>query len=160
MFFSKNLRYLRKKAGYSQEFIADKFGYKSYTTVQKWETGVSEPSLSNLKILSDLFGIDMNRFVNRDLEANPEGLVPQPVAPHTLPEQTLISKYRQLDPPGKQHVDYTVDRELERTKTMTLESVELNTVAAHGEGEITKDDIEAVTRFLKEQKLERMKNER
>jgi len=49
MNFSNNLRFLRKSHGYSQEFIAEKLGYKSFTTVQKWESGVSEPSVENRK---------------------------------------------------------------------------------------------------------------
>ena len=35
MTFSNNLRFLRKSYGYSQEFIAEKLGYKSFTTVNK-----------------------------------------------------------------------------------------------------------------------------
>ena len=33
----KNIRYLRKKNEWSQEYVAEKLGYKSYTTIQKWE---------------------------------------------------------------------------------------------------------------------------
>ena len=41
MEFSSNLRYLRKERGMSQDELADKLGYKSFTTIQKWESGVS-----------------------------------------------------------------------------------------------------------------------
>lgn len=39
----KNIRYLRRKNEWSQDYIAEKLGYKSYTTIQKWEMGTSEP---------------------------------------------------------------------------------------------------------------------
>ena len=39
MAFSNNLRYLRKKYDMSQEDLANKLGYKSFTTIQKWESG-------------------------------------------------------------------------------------------------------------------------
>ena len=70
MNFSNNLRFLRKSHGYSQEFIAEKLGYKSFTTVQKWESGVSEPSVEKLKQLADLFDVTMDEFLYTDFEAN------------------------------------------------------------------------------------------
>lgn len=68
MTLAQNIRYLRKKMGLSQEDLAQKFGYKSYTTIQKWESGVSEPPFKQLKALAELFDIDMNTLVNQDLQ--------------------------------------------------------------------------------------------
>ncbi|MDD4371898.1 MAG: helix-turn-helix transcriptional regulator [Anaerostipes sp.] len=68
MALAKNIRYLRKKYGYSQDFIAEKLGYKSYTTIQKWEMGTSEPPLSKLKELAKIFNVNMNDLANADLE--------------------------------------------------------------------------------------------
>ena len=68
MSLAKNIRYLRKKFNYSQDFIAEKLGYKSYTTVQKWEMGISEPSISKLKELSDLFNVDINDMTTKNME--------------------------------------------------------------------------------------------
>lgn len=68
MKLAKNIRYLRKKMGLSQDDLAKKFGYKSYTTIQKWESGVSEPPFKQLTALSELFKVDMNTLVNCDLE--------------------------------------------------------------------------------------------
>ena len=60
MALAKNIRYLRKKMGYSQDDVAEKLGYKSYTTIQKWEMGTSEPPLNKLKELAVLFNVNMN----------------------------------------------------------------------------------------------------
>lgn len=68
MYLAKNLKYLRLKNGLSQDYIADKLGYKSYTTIQKWEMGTSEPSISILKQLSKLYNIDMDSMYTKDLE--------------------------------------------------------------------------------------------
>lgn len=65
---SKNIRYLRKKNDWSQEYIAQKLGYKSYTTIQKWEMGTSEPPLKKLKELALLFNVDINDLANKDIE--------------------------------------------------------------------------------------------
>ena len=69
MTLAKNIRYLRKKNAWSQDFLAEKLGYKSYTTIQKWEMGVSEPPLKVLKTLAELFDVDMNDLANVDLES-------------------------------------------------------------------------------------------
>lgn len=66
--FSKNIRYLRKQKEWSQDYIAEKLGYKSYTTIQKWEMGTSEPPLKKLKELSDLFSVDIDDLTNKDFE--------------------------------------------------------------------------------------------
>lgn len=68
MFLAKNLRYLRLKNGLSQNYIADRLGYKSYTTVQKWEMGISEPPLRVLSKLSTLYNVDMDAMYSIDLE--------------------------------------------------------------------------------------------
>lgn len=68
MYLSKNIRFLRKQHDWSQEYIAEKLGYKSYTTIQKWEMGTSEPPLKKLKELSTLFNVDINDLANKDLE--------------------------------------------------------------------------------------------
>lgn len=64
----KNIRYLRKRNEWSQEYIAEKLGYKSYTTIQKWEMGTSEPPLKKIRELADLFHVDIDDLTNRDLE--------------------------------------------------------------------------------------------
>lgn len=70
MYLAKNLKYLRLKNGFSQDYIADKLGYKSYTTIQKWEMGTSEPSVSILDKLSKLYNVDMDSMYTIDLEGN------------------------------------------------------------------------------------------
>ena len=64
----KNIRYLRKKNEWSQDYIAEKLGYKSYTTIQKWEMGTSEPPLKKTRELADLFNVDIDDLTHKDLE--------------------------------------------------------------------------------------------
>lgn len=67
---SNNIRYLRKKKDWSQDYIAEKLGYKSYTTIQKWEMGTSEPPLKVMRELASLFNVDIDDLTNKDLENN------------------------------------------------------------------------------------------
>lgn len=68
MALAHNIRYLRKKQGWGQDVLAEKLGYKSYTTIQKWESGVSEPPLKIVHALADLFHVDINDLTNCTLE--------------------------------------------------------------------------------------------
>lgn len=67
MGLGENIRYLRTKKGYSQDYLAEQLGYKSYTTIQKWESGVSEPPIKKFKELAHIFSIDINDLANKDL---------------------------------------------------------------------------------------------
>lgn len=67
MTLSSNIRFLRKEKGWSQDYIAEQLGYKSFTTIQKWESGVAEPPIKKLKALAELFNIDMDELANGDL---------------------------------------------------------------------------------------------
>lgn len=96
MALAQNIRYLRKKQGMSQDTLAEKLGYKSYTTIQKWESGVSEPPLKVVHALAKLFNIEINALTNNDLsqELEPEisALQIQPFNPtHRIPILGRIS---------------------------------------------------------------------
>lgn len=70
MILARNIRYLRKKQGWGQDLLAEKLEYKSYTTIQKWESGVSEPPLKVVHELAALFNVDVQDLINSDLENN------------------------------------------------------------------------------------------
>ncbi|MCR0349380.1 transcriptional regulator [Erysipelotrichaceae bacterium AF15-26LB] len=67
MSFSNNLKYLRKQKNYSQDFLAEQLGYKSFTTIQKWESGIAEPSVDVLKKLAKMFNVSMDELLNEEL---------------------------------------------------------------------------------------------
>lgn len=60
MYIGENIRYLRNKKNMSQEELASALGYKSYTTITKWESGVSEPTLKMANQIADYFNISVN----------------------------------------------------------------------------------------------------
>lgn len=59
--FVINLKYLRSKNGYTQQYIADQLGINR-TTYTKWEIGEAEPSFNKLEKLATLFEVDFNSF--------------------------------------------------------------------------------------------------
>ena len=69
MSFSNNIRFLRKQRNLTQEELAEMVGYKSFTTIQKWETGDSEPNMGVLRQLADIFHLSISELVETDLES-------------------------------------------------------------------------------------------
>ncbi len=63
------LQLLRKQSGYSQEQLADKIGI-ARQTISKWETGQAVPELKCLILLSDLYGVTIDRIVKEQDECN------------------------------------------------------------------------------------------
>lgn len=68
MSFANNIRFLRRQRNISQEELAEMVGYKSFTTIQKWETGDSEPNMGVLRELADIFHLSISELVETDLE--------------------------------------------------------------------------------------------
>ena len=69
MNLEEKLQMLRKKNGYSQERLADKIGI-ARQTVSKWENGQAIPELNGLILLSELYGVTIDRIVKDDDECN------------------------------------------------------------------------------------------
>ena len=53
---------LRRKAGMSQEALADQLGI-SRQAVSRWEVGIAIPSMDNLLALSKLFGVPTDELM-------------------------------------------------------------------------------------------------
>ncbi len=69
MVLQEKLQLLRKENGYSQEQLADKLGI-ARQTVSKWETGQAVPELNGLILLSELYGVTIDRIVKESDECN------------------------------------------------------------------------------------------
>jgi len=65
-FLGKNIRFLRKQSSKTQSEIASLI-QKGQTTIGNWENGISEPSLSELLIISNYFDIPLDALVKTDL---------------------------------------------------------------------------------------------
>ena len=63
IYFKENVRFLRKLKGKSQNEFADDLGYKSFTTIQKWEDGTSYPSLPVVSQIADYFQVSLEMLV-------------------------------------------------------------------------------------------------
>lgn len=98
--FKKNLRYLRKKHGFKQQFIADICNKKSYTTIQKWETGDAEPSLKEVAMLAEIYNVNIDDFVKIDLEQAGFNVLP-PSPSITVEDASLLDDFHKLNDTGR-----------------------------------------------------------
>lgn len=66
-FLKTNIKNLRNKSSLTQAQLASHIN-KGQTTIGNWENGISEPSLSELLVLSNIFGVTLDELVNFDFE--------------------------------------------------------------------------------------------
>lgn len=138
MTFGERLTQLRKENGYStRNEFAEKLGIPN-TTLRNYEIGVREPGHTFLKQISELFNVSVDYLLC--LTDNKEVLNSFRIRSS---EQALIEKYRDLDDHGKEMVDFTLEKEWERsvsiqqTKNIVNISERTELAAAHARTDIT-----------------------
>lgn len=72
MNLSEKIFYCRKKAGLSQEALAEQIGV-SRQSVSKWETGEADPEISKLKLLADTFHVTIDWLLSEDAPSESAG---------------------------------------------------------------------------------------
>ena len=63
---STNIRYLRDRGEYTQEFIADLLGVSRFA-ISKYEHGDRYPTMENVRRLAHLFNVTVDSLLNDDL---------------------------------------------------------------------------------------------
>lgn len=63
----KNLKYLRKKEGYSQAEMAKLLGYQDKSSCSNIENGIREMNMQGLINLSEFFGVSIDDLLKKDL---------------------------------------------------------------------------------------------
>lgn len=60
----QKLKSLREYKGFSLQYVADKIlASKNRGTIQHWEAGRSQPNLTQLKKITELYGVDVLEFL-------------------------------------------------------------------------------------------------
>ena len=137
--FSNRLKKLRKLAGYSQKEVYEHFNIPQ-STFSSWEIGKSEPSGEMLIQLCEFYKCDiMKEFsdINNDMVTNID--------------LSFLEKYHALDEHGKEMVDFTLEKEYERsiaekkksgnvTPIMVRETSDYSADAAHAMKDVSDED--------------------
>lgn len=76
MFFSNNIKFLRKRRGRTQDDVASALNMKR-PTLSGYENNVAQPNIEAMLALSNYFGIAIDTLVKVDLSALPESQISQ-----------------------------------------------------------------------------------
>lgn len=103
--FGEKLKQARTDKKLKQSELAKQLGVTN-TTISNWENNISKPDLDMLSYICGALSVKVSYFLEAKL---PEDQI-------TIPEFNIIKKYRDLDGHGKEMVDFTLQKEWERSK--------------------------------------------
>lgn len=141
MAFYDRLKESRIKSGLTQEQLAEKLGIAK-STLSGYESGNREPTVATIAKVMDILNIDANYLYQDETNSLTELVV-------SLDEKALLRKYRILDDHGREMVDFTLEKEYERSKALGEQApdnivempspLEVN-AAHHSKGEFTDEE--------------------
>lgn len=104
MTFGEKLKIARTEAGLKQAELAKQLNTTG-NTISNWENNVSKPDLDMLSYICGILHVNASFFLQPAL---PEDEV-------SIKELQMIKKYRKLDSHGREMVDFTLEKEYERS---------------------------------------------
>lgn len=141
----ERLKEARNNKGLKQQEVADQLGIKA-NTISNWERGRTEPDIDTFVKLCRIYQIDCAALLS-DVYAFKR--VSNDIS---LVEYEYIKKYRLLDEHGIEMVDFTLNKEYERSKALAEQEKESNdnivempshlevNAAHHSKGEFTDEE--------------------
>lgn len=112
MTFGKRLMQLRKEKGFTREAFAEHLNMSKYT-LRNYEMNTHEPNSDFLIMLSRYFDVSIDYLMGMTEEK-------ERIRPYELKssEYEHIEKYRSLDNPGKERIDFELNKELMRVEEL------------------------------------------
>lgn len=132
MSFGSRLKDKREEIGLTQDELGKLIG-ASQSAVGSWEAGTNSPRATLLYNLFEILHCDAN-YLFQDEMKNLE------YKDKATPEEfeTIIKKYRDLDPHGRKMVDFTLNEEYERVQSEKVVKYDYSIPAAAHERTDTK----------------------
>lgn len=134
MSLNQRIKEARIKMGYTQEQLGNLIGVAK-TTISGYEKN-REPDAATIGLIIDALKVDANFLFQdemKDFSAKD----------FTVSEIKMVKKYRLLDAHGKDMVDMVLEKELERTETVSQDedSEYMELVARGGKYRVKKADV-------------------
>jgi len=95
----ERIKQLRKSRDFSQTELAERLGYKNYTTVTKWEAGTNLPRGNELRKMAELFNVSTDYILGLSDEKN--------IKP------TIYTKYNKLEPRRQKKTEEFINHQLD-----------------------------------------------
>ena len=89
MKLQEKIYYCRKKAGLSQEALAEQLGV-SRQAISKWETGDAEPEISKLRLLASAFDVTTDWLLNEEEPEEERYAAPEPKPVQSAPSTNWV----------------------------------------------------------------------
>ncbi|MBR3741248.1 MAG: helix-turn-helix transcriptional regulator [Clostridia bacterium] len=106
-----NLKAMRKKAGISQQVLADFLGV-SQQSINQYENQAVEPDIYTLSAIADYFHTSIDFLVGRELtDDDPSHFISTSISQQ---EHLLLQKYRALKPSEQKCVDTVINTLLKK----------------------------------------------
>lgn len=150
MSFGSRLKDKRKELGITQPELAKLLGV-SQSAIGSWETDTNSPRATLLYDLFDILHCDANYLFQDETRA----LYKNEATPEEF--ENIIKKYRDLDDHGKEMVDFTLNKEYERSTALAKQTdnnivelpsyLEVN-AAHHSKGEFEDEERQADDNML------------
>ncbi len=116
MAFYDRLKESRIKAGLTQEQLAEKLGVAK-STLSGYESGNREPTVATIAKALETLNIDANYLYQDETKTLTERVI-------SLEDKEFLNKYHNLDNHGKEMVDFTLEKEYERSKVQANQASE------------------------------------
>ena len=121
MSFGSRLKDKRKELGITQPQLAKLLGV-SQSAIGSWETDTNSPRATLLYDLFDILHCDANYlFQDETRELYKDQATPEEF-------ENIIKKYRDLDDHGREMVDFTLEKEYERSAALEEQKEESNII--------------------------------
>lgn len=104
MYLANNLKFLRKKAGKTQDALSAEVSI-GRTTLANYEAGISEPNLETTVMFANFFGIGLDMLLTRNLEKQ-GGNIESGTATTGLIPYTRIPQVITVDKDGNDNIIY------------------------------------------------------
>lgn len=104
------LKESRIKAGLTQEQLAEKLGVAK-STLSGYESGNREPAVATIAKALEILNIDANYLYQDETKELTDLVI-------SLDDKELLKKYHNLDDHGKEMVDFTLEKEYERSTAL------------------------------------------
>lgn len=110
MSFGSKVRTLRLRKGIGQNELAEVLGYKSFTTIQKWESGESMPPFAKMKQMAEYFGVTIEFLTEIESEDKPSKEIPLQKPTYSPTLVKLVKTAQNLNEEGQGKLsDYADD---------------------------------------------------
>lgn len=143
------LKESRIKAGLTQEQLAEKLGVAK-STLSGYESGNREPAVATIAKALEILNIDANYLYQDETKELTDLVI-------SLDDKELLKKYHNLDDHGKEMVDFTLEKEYERSTALAKQTdnnivelpsyLEVN-AAHHSKGEFEDEERQADDNIL------------